>query len=180
MAKSVKVFIESQDDRKKKEESKAESKRMQALRENNMEAYTKLVKETKDVRLQYLLTQTDSYIVKISEMVQAQRVSGDSSINLSPEELARREMQTLTNLSSSSSSSSSSSLSAASSVETGTGSKLTSEDYYVSTHKKSETVQQPSMLKGGDLKEYQMAGNNPHTSSPQNFLFPINYAIMFP
>jgi hypothetical protein len=38
-----------------------------------MEAYSRLVQETKNKRLHYLLQQTDEYIATISRMITAQR-----------------------------------------------------------------------------------------------------------
>lgn len=46
----VRVWTESADVRKEKLESRAEVKRLQALKENDMEAYAKLVQETKNDR----------------------------------------------------------------------------------------------------------------------------------
>jgi hypothetical protein len=45
----------------------------QALRENDMESYMKLVSETKNQRLQFLLNETDSYIATINRMIEEQR-----------------------------------------------------------------------------------------------------------
>lgn len=45
----------------------------QALKENDMEAYAKLVSETKNERLHFLIKQTDGYIATINSMVQRQR-----------------------------------------------------------------------------------------------------------
>jgi predicted DNA-binding transcriptional regulator len=44
--------------RKEKDEQKEEMLRLQALRQNDMVAYAKLVQETKNVRLNYLMNQT--------------------------------------------------------------------------------------------------------------------------
>ena len=49
-ARVVRVWTESADVRKEKLESRAEVKRLQALKENDMEAYAKLVQETKNDR----------------------------------------------------------------------------------------------------------------------------------
>jgi hypothetical protein len=51
----------------------SESRRIQALKENNMEAYIALVQETKNTRLKYLLAQTDEYIATIRNMIRDQR-----------------------------------------------------------------------------------------------------------
>ena len=40
---------------------------MQALKENDMEAYTKLLQDTKNDRLLFLVSQTDSYIATINQ-----------------------------------------------------------------------------------------------------------------
>jgi pentose-5-phosphate-3-epimerase len=54
----------------------AEARRLQALKENNMEAYVALVQETKNSRLKYLLSQTDEYISIINRLVKDQRSTG--------------------------------------------------------------------------------------------------------
>ena len=41
-----------------------------------MEAYAKLIQETKNSRLKYLLNQTDTYITTINSMIQDQRSTG--------------------------------------------------------------------------------------------------------
>ena len=46
----------------------------QALKENDMEAYSNLVQDTKNGRLKFLLNETDSYISTINRMIQEQRV----------------------------------------------------------------------------------------------------------
>ena len=137
-ARAVKTHMENQDARKEKDEARAETRRLQALRENDMEAYTSLVQDTKNGRLKFLLNETDSYIATINRMIQEQRV-------LTPEEeqLAAA--------------------AAASSEESdkASGSKKltdTTKDYYRSTHRNVETVTQPTLLKGGQLKEYQLSG----------------------
>jgi hypothetical protein len=43
------------------------------IKENDMEAYAKLVQETKNDRLHFLLNQTDTYLDTINKMVQNQR-----------------------------------------------------------------------------------------------------------
>ncbi len=125
--------------RKEKDEQKEEMLRLQALRQNDMVAYAKLVQETKNVRLNYLMNQTDSYIETINNMIQSQR-------NMDGEEGGDEK---------------GGKTSATSTTADGGGSTKASTaatDYYVQTHSKVEKVTQPSMLKGGDLKEYQLNG----------------------
>ena len=73
VAKAIKVHIETAEQRKEREDLRAEGRRIQALKENDMEAYSKLVEETKNVRLQFLLSETDKYIATINRMVQEQQ-----------------------------------------------------------------------------------------------------------
>ena len=47
----IKEHLENTEYRKGREEAKTEAKRLQALRENDMESYTQLVQETKNERL---------------------------------------------------------------------------------------------------------------------------------
>jgi hypothetical protein len=77
----VKAQLETLDARKEKDEARAEMRRLQALRENDMAAYASLVQDTKNGRLKFLLNETDSYIATINKMIQDQRV-------LTPEEVA--------------------------------------------------------------------------------------------
>lgn len=104
-------------------------RRLQALKENDMEAYTSLVQETKNGRLKYLLSETDNYIATIKRMIQEQRNGGGSENSNSD-------------------------------LENNEGSNITktTKDYYQSTHRTVEMVTQPHLLKGGDLKEYQLSG----------------------
>ena len=73
-ARAVKSHTENLDARKEKDEARAEMKRLQALKENDMEAYSNLVQDTKNGRLKFLLNETDSYISTINRMIQEQRV----------------------------------------------------------------------------------------------------------
>ena len=70
--------MESVETKKEKQEGKAEARRLQALKENDMESYMKLVQETKNSRLKHLLDQTDDYISTINRMVQAQRMEAET------------------------------------------------------------------------------------------------------
>lgn len=116
---STKLWVESFEVKRDKEETRAEMRRLQALKENDMDAYTSLVQETKNGRLKFLLSETDNYIATINKLIQEQRVEG---------------------------------------AEGGEVEVATAKNYYSSTHRTSEAVAQPRMLKGGDLKEYQLSG----------------------
>ncbi|CAM9437734.1 unnamed protein product, partial [Scytosiphon promiscuus] len=78
MARACVSHTEDQAAREKREEDRAERKRIQALRMNDIDAYTKLVEETKSERLKYLLGQTDQYIREIGLKIQEQREEGEA------------------------------------------------------------------------------------------------------
>jgi ATP-dependent helicase STH1/SNF2 len=119
---STKVWVENFEVKRDREEARAEMRRLQALKENDMEAYTSLVQETKNGRLKFLLSETDNYIATINRLIQEQRIDGGDQSGTKETETA------------------------------------TAKNYYASTHRMTEVVSQPRMLKGGDLKEYQLSG----------------------
>ncbi len=98
--------------------------RLQALRANDMAAYEALVRETKNDRLKYLLSQTDQYLTKIGALVRAHRAAADEGPG-EDEGGSVAERQTR---------------------------------YFDLAHGSSEAVSQPTMLVGGQLKPYQLAG----------------------
>lgn len=77
LGRAARQQLESVETKKEKQEGKAEARRLQALKENDMESYMALVQETKNSRLKHLLDQTDDYISTINRMVQAQRMQHD-------------------------------------------------------------------------------------------------------
>jgi ATP-dependent helicase STH1/SNF2 len=101
----------------------AERARIAALKANDMTAYSKLLEETKNERLKFLLEKTEKHFSQISTLLEKRK--DDST----PE--------------------------AASGAAGGPG-KATS--YYATAHSRTEEVRQPTILVGGDLKEYQLTG----------------------
>lgn len=140
--KAVKQYIETNDVRKEKEELKAEARRLQALKDNDMESYTRLLQDTKNTRLHYLLEATGTYITTIQRLVEEQRASGgvDEATNENSGSSVDNDDQ-----------------SSISGIDRSKASTL-SVQYLEKTHRKNETVVQPHLLKGGDLKEYQLSG----------------------
>ena len=98
----------------------AEKARLAALRANDMTAYSKLLEETKNDRLKYLLDKTEKHFTQISSLLQKRNDDGQAVVQTTS--------------------------------EGGTAS------YYSSAHVHNEEVRQPSILVGGDLKEYQLTG----------------------
>merc|ERR1711871_1913021 len=152
IVKAVKTWAEERDKTKERDEAQAERDRLQALKENNMEEYAKLIQDTKNTRLKYLLNQTDSYIATINSMIQEQKDTGvefDSSLAVNAakteikqvEEVRAKALEPVDNV-----------------LGNTSNSTAVTKSYFENTHKKTEKVAQPRMLKGGDLKEYQLAG----------------------
>ena len=110
--------------------------RLQALKANDEETYLKLLGQAKDSRITHLLKQTDGFLNQLAASVRAQQRStaerfGEAD-NFEPEEAE-----------------------IGSEDEDG-GRKV---DYYAVAHKiKEEVTEQPSILVGGTLKEYQLKG----------------------
>ncbi|KAI3649488.1 hypothetical protein MP228_005120 [Amoeboaphelidium protococcarum] len=124
-----------------KEEAKKQERlakeRIKALKADDEEAYLKLLDKQKDTRLTHLLSQTDSYLDTLSTLVQAQQ-----------DHIASQEQQ-------------SSSLPPAKPTDFGMGQDeaIDKQDYYSMSHRIREPVtQQPSIMIGGTLKEYQLKG----------------------
>lgn len=118
LAKNIRDASEKEDKKREKDAVASERARLLALKANDMTAYSKLLEETRNDRLKYLLEKTEKHFEEITALLQERSGSGPVR-GAAP--------------------------AAASS-------------YYASAHKHSEEVRQPSLLVGGDLKEYQLAG----------------------
>lgn len=115
-----------------KEESKKLEKtakqRLQALKANDEEAYIKLLDQTKDHRITHLLKQTNSFLDSLAKAVKLQQQEADGEI---PVEETEDDVDELRE-------------------------KI---DYYQVAHRiKEEVKEQPKLLVGGQLKEYQIKG----------------------
>jgi hypothetical protein len=119
LAKSIRDSMGKQEKRKEKEEVSAERARLAALKANDMTAYSKLLEETKNDRLKYLLDKTEKHFTEISSLLQ-KRVDGEHA-----------ELD---------------------------ASKEKPSSYYATAHMRTEEVRQPTILVGGELKEYQITG----------------------
>lgn len=116
----------------KEEQRRAErnaKQRLQALKENDEEAYLKLIDQAKDTRITHLLRQTDHYLDSLAAAVKVQQSQfGESAYD---EDMDRR-------------------------MNPEDDRKI---DYYNVAHNIREVVtEQPSILVGGKLKEYQLRG----------------------
>ena len=119
VCKAVRDSFDKEEKQKEKEAAQAEKARMAALKANDMTAYSKLLEDTRNDRLKYLLEKTEKQFNKISSLLQNRSSDGNEST----------------------------------APASGGASS-----YYATAHMKTEEVRQPSILVGGDLKEYQLMG----------------------
>lgn len=122
VAKAVRDTFDKEQKKKEKEEISAERARLAALKANDMHAYSKLLEDTRNERLKFLLEKTEKHFSEISNLLQERNQAEGGSGE-------------------------------------GTGqAPAAATSYYASAHTRTEEVRQPSILVGGDLKEYQLAG----------------------
>ncbi|KAL3924163.1 MAG: hypothetical protein SGPRY_003997 [Prymnesium sp.] len=156
--------------RANKEKEKAQRERLKALKDNNMEEYMKLVTDSKNERITQLLEETEGYLKELGLKVEEQKQALKKAANPETEEaspqcpssrclacshprplqvlppphpnrsIRRRALRILLRSSD-------------------VHSYAEHSAYYRSAHKVDEAiVEQPKMLRGGQLKEYQMSG----------------------
>lgn len=132
IAKHVNVEKEEQ-----KRIEKTAKQRLQALKSNDEEAYLALLDQAKDTRITHLLKQTDGFLTALAKSVKdqqrkaAERYGGDADDFVDDDSDDDEEEEQDTR-------------------------KI---DYYAVAHRIKEDVnQQPSILVGGTLKEYQLKG----------------------
>ena len=117
LARTIRDSADKESKRKEKDAVAAERARLAALKANDMDAYSKLLEETKNERLKFLMDKTEKHFSQISTSLLQER-NKDGTV-------------------------------------AATGGAAS---YYASAHLKTEEVRQPSILVGGDLKEYQLSG----------------------
>ncbi|KAJ5947705.1 hypothetical protein N7466_000720 [Penicillium verhagenii] len=119
--------------------------RLQALKANDEETYLKLLGQAKDSRISHLLNQTDKFLKELAASVrrqqrnQAERYGEDEEMEEEEEEdeeIANSEID-----------------------EADQDPNKKTIDYYAVAHRiREEVTEQPSILVGGQLKEYQIKG----------------------
>lgn len=122
------------DKEEQKRTDRLSKERIKALREDNEEAYLKLIDEAKDTRLTHLLRQTGTYLESLTRAVvdQQKEFVYDEEESLLGDEPIDEDMQYIDSY----------------------GKKV---DYFQMAHKVKEKVSQPNILVGGTLKEYQVS-----------------------
>ncbi|CAG8504996.1 4583_t:CDS:2 [Diversispora eburnea] len=118
-----------------KEMERSARERINALKNNDEEAYMKLVDEHKDERITHLLRQTDRFLETLTEAVlehQRDHMKNNKTNNVNSDDT---ETETV--------------------ADGEDGKKI---DYLAIAHKVQEEVEQPNILLGGILKDYQIQG----------------------
>eukprot|EP00741_Cyanophora_paradoxa_P002047 tig00000545_g1983.t1 len=132
------VFRDKEKKRVQEEERRARE-RLRALKENDEEGYMRMLEESKNERLMFLVRQTDSYLREIGAAVSVERERADGSEDRPA---------------------------AAGTGDAHEGGASKAADvlrrqkdvYYALTHTRREAVGQPAALRGGTLKPYQLEG----------------------
>ena len=137
LTKSVVSIAKQQKDESKKLEKTAKQ-RLQALKANDEEAYIKLLDQTKDHRITHLLKQTNTFLDSLAQAVKVQQVEQGAD-DISGEKHIENEVVP--------------------EKEDNVEELREKIDYYQVAHRvKEEVKEQPSILVGGTLKEYQVKG----------------------
>lgn len=125
-----------------KRQEKLQKDRLRALKMDDEEAYLKLLDQEKDTRLTYLLKQTDEFLSGLAAKVAAQQEEAQRKLIADFEVVQQREeVEERTD------------------QEEATKDEVEAKDYWGIAHRKKEEIhEQPRMLVGGRLKEYQMKG----------------------
>ncbi|KAK6455713.1 SNF2 family N-terminal domain-containing protein [Scheffersomyces xylosifermentans] len=134
LARSINNFHINTEKEESKKLERTAKQRLQALKANDEEAYIKLLDQTKDHRITHLLKQTNTFLDSLAQQVRAQQAEHDIG---EIEEIETKEVE-----------------------EEDTVDELREKiDYYQVAHRiKEDVTEQPTILVGGKLKEYQLKG----------------------
>jgi ATP-dependent helicase STH1/SNF2 len=132
LAKQMYNFHQNTEKEESKKLEKTAKQRLQALKANDEEAYIKLLDQTKDHRITHLLKQTNQFLDTLAQQVRAQQAEHDGP----QDEKASGDT-----------------------VKDSVDELREKIDYYQVAHRiQEEVTEQPSILVGGKLKEYQVKG----------------------
>ncbi|KAG1459923.1 hypothetical protein G6F56_006058 [Rhizopus delemar] len=131
LGRAVLQYHQHMDREEQKKTERVSKERIRALKNDDEEAYLKLIDEAKDTRLTQLLKQTGVFLDSLTHAVKEQQ--SDSIYSDVLEEKVEEE-------------------------EEEEGVSDAKNDYYQVTHRVKEEVVQPDILVGGKLKDYQIKG----------------------
>ena len=153
----INLHVNLEKDEQKRQERKAKE-RLQALKANDEEAYIKLLDQTKDTRITQLLRQTNAFLNSLTRAVRDQQRYTKEMIDSHTKENS----EGIKNISNDGRKAADSDDRAGKIIDSGDeddDEDQQNTDYYNVAHRiKEEINQQPSILVGGTLKEYQLKG----------------------
>ncbi|CAG8555954.1 5797_t:CDS:1, partial [Acaulospora colombiana] len=135
LGRSVIIYHAQLQKQVQKQLERSSRERINALKNNDEEAYMKLIDEHKDKRITHLLRQTDMFLSSLTKAVvdhQKDHINEEISIG---SDISVVENDNI--------------------IETLDGKKV---DYHAIAHRIEEAVEQPNILIGGELKDYQLKG----------------------
>lgn len=138
LVRQITNFHQNTEKEESKKLEKTAKQRLQALKANDEEAYIKLLDQTKDHRITHLLKQTNQFLDSLAQQVRAQQEEATLPLEKSgsPEDIIEPKVS-----------------------EDGNDELREKIDYYEVAHRiKEEVKEQPKILVGGKLKEYQVKG----------------------
>lgn len=146
MGKMVLSYHSTTEKEEQKRVERISKERLRALKNDDEEAYLKLIDTAKDTRITHLIRQTDSYLDSLAQAVVAQQNDDiHKDHNALPFETEKGEADET--------------MFGGKKEEAEPGEDPNKVSYYAVSHRITEKItQQPSILVGGKLKEYQIKG----------------------
>ncbi|KAJ1661086.1 ATP-dependent DNA helicase Snf21 [Dispira simplex] len=136
MGRSVLQFHAHVEKEEQKRVERVSKERLNALKANDEEAYLKLLDQAKDSRISHLLQQTDQYLSSLTQALKRQQTD---TIHTDP--LMRGGIELMED------------------EESYSYEENQTNDYYDSAHRIKEVItEQPTIMVGGTLKDYQLKG----------------------
>ena len=144
LAKNLLFYHQQAEKEEQRRIEKNAKQRLQALKANDEEAYVKLLDQTKDTRITHLLNQTNSFLSSLTAAVKdQQRETHEKMVKVGHTDETEDNDDEIANDDGN---------------ETEFEKKQNSDYYHVAHKIKEKVTQQPSILVGGTLKEYQIRG----------------------
>lgn len=139
LGKAVANFHAYTEKEEQKRIERISKERLKALKADDEEAYMKLIDTAKDTRITHLLRQTDAYLDSLAQAVIAQQ--NEAGVPIESEEGPTSEATF------------------GAQVNKDLADEKGKVDYYAVAHRVSERItRQPTLLRGGTLKDYQLKG----------------------
>ncbi|GJD09256.1 Transcription regulatory protein SNF2 [Galdieria sulphuraria] len=159
MVREVEKYHKERAREEERRQKKAQQERLKALKENDEEAYFKLLQNTKNTRLMQLLRQTDIYLSQIGAQVRRQKELAESEEPLKARVKERKHDSAQAAAAQALEEAENTLREGGSAADTLEDMRRRRDEYYTITHSITEEItEQPNTLVGGTLKPYQLEG----------------------